>query len=347
MRKVDFNYCASSYLSLRTIEKNYKFFKGDKVFKKHFPRWQRKNVHNSLELEEQLRKQTMKACLKGKCALCLSGGIDSAILAKFMPKGSLAYTFKCVVPGIKVTDESEQAAKYAKECGLKQKVIEVYWEDFEKFLPVLMKHKGAPIHSIEVQIYKAALEAKKDGIDTLIFGESADVNYGGMSNILSRDWTFDEFVERYSYVNPETVLINPKFDKEPFTRYLNEDGTENVHNFLRNVFYQESMNSYLNACTVAGIKFFSPFGRTYMAIPLDIERVRRGENKYFVREVFNRLYPNFETPAKIPMPRPMNEWFQNYKGPESHIFKKIDISEMTGDQKWLIYCLDQFVKIHF
>lgn len=28
---------------------------------------------------------------------------------------------------IKVTAESEQAAKYAKECGLKQKVIEVYW----------------------------------------------------------------------------------------------------------------------------------------------------------------------------------------------------------------------------
>ena len=125
-----------------------------------------------------------------------------------------------------------------------------------------MKHKGAPIHSIEVQIYKAALEAKKDGIDTLIFGESADVNYGGMSNILSRDWTFDEFVERYSYVNPETVLLNPKFDKEPFRRYLNKDGTENVHNFLRNVFYQESMNSYLNACISHHTPYMTQFYNT-------------------------------------------------------------------------------------
>lgn len=51
-------------------------------------------------------------------ALVLSGGIDSAILAKFMPKGSIAYTFKCVVPGVQVTDETVIASKYAQECGL-------------------------------------------------------------------------------------------------------------------------------------------------------------------------------------------------------------------------------------
>lgn len=37
-----------------------------------------------------------------------------------------------------------------------------------------MRHKKAPIHSIEVQIYKADLQAKADGIDTIIFGEAAD-----------------------------------------------------------------------------------------------------------------------------------------------------------------------------
>ena len=114
----------------------------------------------------------------------MSGGIDSAIIAKYMPKGSTAYTFKCVVPGTEVTDESAQAAKYAKECGLKHKVIEIYWEDFVRFAPELMKHKGAPIHSIEVQIYKAALKAKEEGFERLIFGESSDVSYGGLSCLL-------------------------------------------------------------------------------------------------------------------------------------------------------------------
>ena len=136
----------------------------------------KKEVFHSNELEEELKIQIEKACDNSKAALALSGGIDSAILAKFMPKGSTCYTFKCIVPGVDVVDETIQAEKYAKECGLCHKVIEIYWEDFEKYAPVLMRRKGAPIHSIEVQIYKAALQAKADGFDSLIFGESADNN---------------------------------------------------------------------------------------------------------------------------------------------------------------------------
>lgn len=345
MRKVNFDYCASSYLTLRTIEKPYKFFKGDKVFKKHIYRWQRKNVHNSFELQTRLRKEVNKALSKGKCALCLSGGIDSAILAKFMPKGSVAYTFKCIVPGVQVTDETIQAAKYAEECGLEHRVIEIYWEDFEKYTPDLMKHKGAPIHSIEVQIYKAALKAKEDGFDTLIFGESADVNFGGQDGLLSKDWTVEEYIKRFSFLDPNLVLKNPINIHEPFYKY-SENGKMDMHNFNRHVYFQESVNSYLNACAVANINCCYPFAKTYMAIPMDLERIRSGQNKYLVREVFNKLYPNFEVPKKIPMPRPMNEWLQNYQGPKLDIFKEFDVSKLTGDQKWLVNCLDKFVEMH-
>ena len=346
MRKVDFDYCASSFLSLRTIYKKKKFYSTDRVFKKHFSKWKRKGIYDSFQLEENLKKQVVRMCASYNCALCLSGGIDSAILAKFMPKGSVAYTFKCVVPGIEVTDETEQAAKYASECGLKQKVVEIYWDDYIKFAPILMKHKGAPIHSIEIQIYKAALIAREDGFNALIFGESADVNYGGLSGLLSRDWNLSEFIERYSFVNPDIVLQSPKFDKRPFERHVLNNGVVDVHNFVRDVFFQESMNSYANACATAKVRFLSPFGRTFMIPNLDLDRIRRGENKYLVREVFNRLYKNFEIPSKIPMPRPMNEWLQNYEGPDSYIFKNFDIKKFSGDQKWMIYCLDEFVKMH-
>lgn len=138
------------------------------------------------------------------------------IWAKFMPKGSTAYTFRCIVPGIQVVDETPVAAKYAQECGLKHKIVEIFWEDFEWFSSLLMKRKGAPIHSIEVQIYKAALQAKEEGIDALIFGENADVIYGGMDGLLSKDWLLGDFIERYSYVLPYKVLRNPVMVLEPF-----------------------------------------------------------------------------------------------------------------------------------
>ena len=66
-------------------------------------------VHTAQELENHLRLRVQEITKNGSAALALSGGIDSAILAKFMPKGSTAYTFKCVVDGKEVIDESIQA----------------------------------------------------------------------------------------------------------------------------------------------------------------------------------------------------------------------------------------------
>lgn len=163
----DKKYCMSSFLMFRNCEPLYNC-----TIKDDFP--DRIPVKDSYQLEEHLKERIEEVTKEKKVALALSGGIDSAILAKFMPKGSVAYTFKCIVPGIEVTDESVVAAKYAKECGLEHKIIEVYWEDFEKYAPILMRKKNAPIHSIEVQIYKAVLQAKEDGMDALIFGEAAD-----------------------------------------------------------------------------------------------------------------------------------------------------------------------------
>ena len=181
---VDKSYCMSSYLMFRYIFDKEKTF-SDKykcnIADISFPRVSVENAH---DLESNLKNIVERECSDGKAALALSGGIDSAILAKFMPKGSKAYTFRCIVPGIKVTDETEQAAFWAAKCGLRHEVIDIKWEDIEKVTPILMKHKGAPIHSIEAQIYIAALKAKSDGYTKLIFGENADIIYGGMNGLL-------------------------------------------------------------------------------------------------------------------------------------------------------------------
>lgn len=342
---VDKNYCMSSFLMYRTIADHRRTFKEDIVPQFFTPNQNRVPIHNSTELFEALRKQVVHACKHSNTALALSGGIDSAILAKLMPKGSKAYTFRCVVPGIEVTNEVPQAAKYAEECGLEHEVIEIYWEDFEKYAPILMQHKGAPIHSIEVQIYKAALKAKEERISQLIFGESADCVFGGLSNILSREWSFDDFVTRYQYVSPRKTLIEPVAVLEPIMRH-EKDGMVDPHDFMSTEFYVESMGSYDNASKTAGVSVIAPYANCYMAVPLDYERVRSGENKYLVREVFNRLYPGFIAPPKTPMPRPMNEWLANWEGPKrTEFLSNNNWSELSGDQKWLIWALEKYLNL--
>lgn len=337
-------YCMSSFLMLRKIADRNKTFKLGLIPKFFEPNYCRKSVKNSFDLETILREQIENDTKDGSAALALSGGIDSAILAKFMPKGSVAYTFQCRVPGVSVVDEVPQAALYAKECGLEHRVIEIEWEDFLKYTPTLMKEKNAPIHSIEVQIYKAACKAKEDGFNTLIFGESADANYGGHDGLMAKDWTVEEFIRRYSYLKPEKILTNGYTIEEPFFKYA-IDGKIDAHEFMRNEYYLESMGSYQNACDLAKINLSAPYSHSYMTDKLDYAKIRSGNSKYLVREVFKRLYPGWSIPKKIPMPRPMNEWLKDWSGPKRKEFISQCTDDLTGDQKWLIWTLESFLNI--
>lgn len=346
MRMIDKTYCMSSFLMYRTVYDKEKSFGENYPPIRHYdiPK-NRTSITNGEELYCALKSKIEEATKGGKAALALSGGIDSAILAKFMPKGSIAYTFKCVVPGMSVTDETEVAAQYAKECGLEHRIVEIYWEDFEKYAPILMAHKGAPIHSIEVQIYKAGLQAKKDNFDTIIYGEAADLVFGGLSRILSRDWLIGELLEWYSYVMPYKVLKQFEIVDEPF-RNIENMGFVDGYEFCTSGFMKEALNSYYNACDTAGIKFYAPYSLCQLGMPIDYNRIRNGENKYLVREVFNRLYKGFTVPEKLPMPRATNEWLKDWKGPSRPEFYPHCTDNMTGDQKWLVWALETFLNMY-
>lgn len=345
MPDIDRTYCASSYLMYRTIINCNKSF-CDKYPPRIYttPR-NRIKVQTSEDLKKALESQIESKLSNGKkLALCLSGGIDSAILAKMVPRGTVAYTFKCIVPGVEVTDESVAASKYAKECGLDHRIIKIYWEDFENLLPNILKNKGMPCHSIEVQILKAALRARDDGFDTLLFGESADCLYGGLGMLLSRDWTFGEFVERYSFLLPYKVLNNFTMDLSPFEKH-EKGGFIDVHEFLGDIFYTESTNSYFDACSIADVNCFCPYANTILDAKLNLELIRSGKNKYLIREIFEKLYPNFEIPPKTPMPRPMAEWFKNWSGPTRPEFRNNCVAVLDGDQRWLVWCLEKFLNM--
>lgn len=306
--------------------------------------YHREEVKTSDELLHELRKVVDNSTADGKAALALSGGIDSAILAKLMPRGSLAYTFRCVVPGVEVVDESKRAAEYANECGLEHKTIDIYWEDVLAVVDKLMRHKGAPIHSIEAQIYICARMAKSVGINKLIFGESADITYGGMNGLLAKDWTFGEFVDRYAYILPYKALVSPEMPLKPFREFCVE-GHIDGHSFINKYFRQESLGSYINACHTAGIEFVGPFAMTRLGTPIDYNRIRAGDTKYLVREVYRKLYPGRNEPEKIPMPRPVNEWFADWDGPCRTEFIPHCTDTMTGDQRWMIWCAEKYLDL--
>lgn len=339
---VDKNFCMSSFLMYRYLY--------DESINFGLPRnnvdisFERTPIDNGDELIEFLRAQVKSATADGKAALALSGGIDSAILAKFMPEGSTAYTFRCVVPGKKVEDESGRAAHWAEICKLNHKVIDIYWEDVEAVVDKLMLNKGAPIHSIETQIHIAAKKVLADGFPKFIFGEIADTVYGGLDRLLSKDWLLGDFVERYSYVLPYKVLREPQMPLEPFHK-IEVDGHVDPHDFLNRYFFPESLGSYFNACSLAGVEFIAPYSLTRMAHPIDYKKIRSGESKYIVREAFRKLYPGEDIPRKTPMPRPVNEWFENWQGPTREEFLPHCHETLNGNQRWMVWALERFLNL--
>lgn len=343
---IDKNLCMSRFLSFRFVqEENLDFYPG----LKHSV-WKRPDashlhpVVGADDVDAILRDAIPQFAAMGRTAVFLSGGIDSAILASYLPSGTKAYTFKCVADG--AVSEAEQAAKYAAAYGLDHEIIEMHWSDFEKLTPELLKMDGVPFHSIEVQLLKAARHAKSAGFDRLILGDGADTLFGGLDGFLSKDRTLEEFRDRFAYVKPEIALKTPVDVSDVYRRFLREDGTIDAEGYVRDVFAIESTCSYMHAFSSTGLEILAPYCMMRLAHPLDIARIRNGEPKYILRKLFAQRYPDIEIPKKIPLPRATDQWFADWNGPVRDEFIPGCHQNMTGDQKWLVWCLEKFLNAY-
>ncbi|MGO5334486.1 asparagine synthase-related protein [Enterococcus cecorum] len=349
-RVIDKNFCMSSYLTFRYIEnENIDFY--ENVFHSvdiPFPDDKKIIVNNALEIADAYKK-AFESVKDRKLGLLLSGGMDSACLAAFLPAGTDAYTFRFLDNGF-TNHDITRAEKYAEKYHLNLHYVDINWDIVEKNLPKLLLKKGAPVHSIEPQIMEAALQAKKDGVEMMVAADGSDLVFGGMDKMLSKDWKYDEWKEFYTFCNPEKVLKNPVSMEYVFERYKLPNNEIDYLRFIDEIFAHESSASYCNAFITAEMKytpFFDPSGMVKMGSPLDLDRIRRGESKYLIRELFKLCYPEFDIPEKIPMPRPVDIYFEKWSGPKREEFKKnLDMSEFTGNQKWQIYCLEQFLNLH-
>ena len=344
---VDKKFCMSSYMAFRYIEKDgVEFFDNCGTHRniQPIPDAERILVHTSDDMGREIEKQ-MEQFKDKKKGVMLSGGMDSAIVASYLP-GAEAYTFR-FLGGEYQKEELERAEYYAKIYGLNLHYVDISWDTVVSYLEPVMKAKAAPVHSIEPQILQAALQAKDDGVEIMFVGESSDLIFGGMDGLLAKDWTFDEFMNRYIFTKPEDVLVEPESMQYLFERYRKDGDKIDFLKFMDDVFSIESSSSYLNAFEVAGMPYYDPYARLKMADELDLYRVRHGEPKYLVRELMHKRFPEIPVPNKVPMPRPVDEYFKDWEGPKRPEFRKdIDLSKFTGNQKWQMYCLESFLNLY-
>lgn len=344
---VNKDFCLSSYIAFRYLWKDgVDFVEGFQH--KNFRPVEEKDripVRTSEDIDREIQKQFDELYKKyDNIGILLSGGMDSANLAAYLKPDSNAYTFNSV-SGVFDADV-ERAKTYCKKFQLNHRMIDITLEDYEKYTPIVMRHKFAPVHSIEPQIYKAAELAKKDGVQLMIVGESADLIFGGMDKLITPEWTYDAFVKRYTFLDPKLVLTNPVDQSELFEKYRRGENGIDVIKFMNEVFSIESSSSYLNAFGAAWLTYYDPYAKLVMADPLEMSRVRNGEPKYLVRGLYAIKYPEMEIPFKIPMPRPVDSIFKDWAGPTRPEFRQdIRISDLTGNQKWQLWCAEKFLEM--
>ncbi len=180
----------------------------------------------------------------------------------------------------------------------------------------------------------------------MIIGDAADYVFGGMDGLHAKDWMFDEFIERYTYLKPEEVLVNPISMISAFEKYRQGSRIDFI-SLMHEYTDIESYASYENAFKAGEMPFLDPYEVLKMAEPLDLIRIRNGESKYMIRALFKMKYPDIPVPDKNPMPRPVDAYFQTWEGPKRPEFRKdIDMNKLTGNQKWQVYCLERFLQMN-
>ena len=342
---VDKNFCMSSYLAFRYIERDgMDFYDGLRHQNIPLPdETQFTFVRTAQDIDVAIQKVFDN--LKGeKLGICLSGGMDSAILASYM-RGCDAYTFR-FLGGEYQKEELARAEYYAQYYGLNLHYVDIDWNTVAQYLPIVMRAKNAPVHSIEPQLYQAAIQAKADGVTRMIVGESSDLIFGGMDQLLSQDWTVEAFQQRYTFLDPARVLKEPVDMSYLYERYRQGEKIDFLQ-FMDDVFSRESSSSYYNAFAVADMPYTDPYALLRMSEPLDLHRVRNGESKYLIRELMHNKYPEIPVPNKVPMPRPVDAYFKDWCGPKRPEFRRdLDMTQFSGNQKWQMYCLEQFLNMY-
>ena len=112
-------------------------------------------VNTAQDIDAALRSRidTVK-CRHNRIGIFLSGGMDSSILASYLP-GIDAYTFR-FLSGDYQQDELHRAEVFAEKNDMRLHYVDIDWNTVVENLKPVMLSKGGPVHSIEPQICQGA-----------------------------------------------------------------------------------------------------------------------------------------------------------------------------------------------
>ena len=335
------SYALNSFLTFRFVYGDEKWKRGLTPYAPSINDLERYEVNSSDDIIKSI-SQVISNIDLSKSALLLSGGIDSAIIASLLKKNTPAYTIRFIADN--AVDESQIASIYASEYKLNHKIINIDFKTYMSALDILIENKKSPLHPVEPALYIAAELIKKDGFTNILTGCNADGKFGGLDGLLSKDWKLNEFIERYSFVDSK-FIVKEYYDMSfVYEKYFKKNYFD-TQSFIKDIFGYDTYLAFLNGINSAGCKLIAPFAYLKLNKKLDIQKIRHGQSKYLLREVFEKKYKNFnEIPHKIAFARPMDQWLRDWDGPKRNEFKSdINISSFSGNQKWLIYCLEYFL----
>jgi len=305
------------------------------------------NGKEAAPLLQGVVKSQLDGYMPGEVGILLSSGMDSMTVAACLPKGCHAYH---IVYAEGSNSEASLVEKTAAHFGLHLHIVTVSWADYEAHIDSLMAVKRSPCPPCEVSLYAACLQAKRDGVRVMFTGWGADTHFGGMDKLMSRDWTLEEFIARYSYLDPRRVLRDAPMAKvyKTFQRYITIGGKMDLMGFLTWNYHAMTLNSFLYVIRHAGLEVASPWGHLGLNHEVDFERVRSGDPKYVISEAFDLLCAGLEKSPKIPFQRPTAKYMAAHLHKEElepSIFRDdVDLESLTPQQKWMVWVCNRFIR---
>jgi len=241
--------------------------------------------------------------LGGEVACCVSGGLDSSLLAA-MAKPKKVYS--CVFD-----DEKYDERKWAKLVASYIKAdfipVLVTKERYLSTLEYLILNKGDGLHPNEPCLYLLARQAKKDGFNIVLSGEGADDIFRGYTDLLENEDKYlkdkDTFLSRYAYARPKNYGLEENI---PFREYQ-QWGMEQ---FILRVHTPGLIERAMSAGKSAGVEFVFPYllgglpqlaWETKKEIKHGKKILKETAKGYLPDEIINR--------KKVGFPIPMEEWF--------------------------------------
>lgn len=307
------------------------------MYRRFFPmmRKELRPVSSAEEMRDHIARRVTET--DGKIGIMLSGGMDSVMLAKFLPEGSIAYTLT-YCEGEADLNEFDQAARFVPP-GVEHKRVYVSRDAFFDTARELTHLKREPTVPHDPAIGITARAALEDGVTHMVTGVGADAKFGGFAHFY-REPTYADVRKAIikQFVAPWHVLHTPAPVDWVLGHYTVNDRVD-VQGFLTEVGTEgTAVFDSLQAC---GLVAMNLYGEMRFADPLDIKG--RG-GKYPLTELFSLLYPDCKPNKKVPLPVPYGSWMKDYV-PHRPEFRTDRLHYFGGKRKYQIYALELYMDL--